>query len=514
MKGQQRGKPAGDATLDAAHDDAPPRPSALIESLRAFGYTLQTALADLIDNSIAARARNVWLDTEWDGHSSRIMLLDDGDGMTEAQLLEAMRPGSQSPLEDRAAHDLGRFGLGLKTASFSQCRCLTVASKQGKGPPAVRRWDLDFVRDTNQWWVLKSPTERSADQIDRLAGLTHGTLVVWEQLDRAIGLEGAESEGAAGIDDLKKHFNHAIAREVKPHLAMVFHRFIDGDAPRLTIHINGSKLAAWDPFQKHSARITWPAEPVSYRAGIVVRPKPFVMPHKDKLTSEEHRAMAGPAGWNAQQGFYVYRKKRLLVAGSWLGLGFTKDEHVKLARIQLDMPDGTDSEWSIDVKKSTASPPPAIRDGLARVARLAREKAEDVYRHRAGRGAHRAPTEIIRIWRELTRNGRRAYRLNRDHALLTRALELPKQHRPAVEALLKVIEETVPVHEIWLDQAKDGDNAAIPFASTSEKEILAIVEQLYLSLREQNYRPEEARRRLEQYEHIGNYPHLIARMKD
>ena len=105
----------------------------MIESLRAFGYTLETALADLIDNSIAAGAKNVWLDTEWDGHQSRITLLDDGRGMTEEQLLEAMRPGSQSPLEDRAAQDLGRFGLGLKTASLSQCRCLTVASKKAKG---------------------------------------------------------------------------------------------------------------------------------------------------------------------------------------------------------------------------------------------------------------------------------------------------------------------------------------------------------------------------------------------
>lgn len=506
--------PQSSDSSDEPHDEAPPRPSALIESLRAFGYTLQTAIADLIDNSITAGAKNVWLDAEWDGHNSRIILLDDGKGLDEDQLVEAMRPGSQSPLEDREADDLGRFGLGLKTASLSQCRCLTVASKMPRGKVVTRRWDLDYVRKHDRWWILQSPTDRSVDQIARLSKHAQGTLVIWEQLDRAIGLDGVEREDGETMAELKKHFNATVARKVKPHLAMVFHRFIDGDAPKLTIHINGTKLAAWDPFSKHNARIALPPEPISYRSGIVVRPKAYIMPHKDKLTADEYLAMGGPEGWSVQQGFYIYRKKRMLVAGSWLGLGFNRDEFVRLARIQLDMPEGTDADWNIDVKKSTASPPPAIRDGLTRVARLARASAEDVFRHRAGRGSHAVPAEIVRIWREVSERGKKAYRLDRDHALYKRVLDVPKEFRPAVEALLKVIEETVPVHQIWLDQAKDAENTAVPFAGASDSEVTGIIHQLYLALRAQNYKPEDARGRLEQYECFFNYPHLIRSQKD
>lgn len=502
--------------MEPPHDDAPPRPSALIESLRAFGYTLQTALADLIDNSVAAGATNVWLDAEWDGAKSRITLLDDGRGMSEEELLEAMRPGSQSPLEDRELTDLGRFGLGLKTASFSQCRCLTVASRPAKGPVAVRRWDLDFVRDTNQWWVLKTPTENSADQLKRLEKMRQGTLVIWEQLDRAIGLEGTELPDGAALEELRKHFLHAISKDVKPHLAMVFHRFLEGDARRMTIHVNGTRLDGWDPFRKHAARQALPEEPIQARGGVVIRPKAYVMPHKDRLTAAEHTQLAGPAGWNAQQGFYVYRKKRLLVAGSWLGLGFTKDEHMKLARIQLDIPESGDPDWSIDVKKSSANPPPAVRSALTRLAKLAREKADDVYRHRAGKGpGSKAREELVRIWTEVKRkNGKRSYRIKRDHPLVARALATPKEFAPAIEALLCVIEETLPVDRIFHEESKEPDASPVPFEGVPDREIVRVIEQVYQGLRDQGYPPAAARQRLLEFEYLCQYGKIIAELKD
>ena len=116
-------------TLEPFYDLTQPEPAALVESLRAFGYSLRTAIADLVDNSITAKSKNIWVHFEWNGAGSRITIKDDGDGLTEAALVTAMRPGNQSPLDDRAPKDLGRFGLGLKTASFSQCRRLTVVSK-------------------------------------------------------------------------------------------------------------------------------------------------------------------------------------------------------------------------------------------------------------------------------------------------------------------------------------------------------------------------------------------------
>jgi hypothetical protein len=238
------------------------------------------------------------------------------------------------------------------------------------------------------------------------------------------------------------------------------------------------------------------------------------MPHKDKLTFEEHRSLAGPAGWNAQQGFYVYRKRRLLVAGSWLGLGITKDEHFKLARIQLDIPDSADADWSIDVKKSTAHPPPRVRDHLQRVAKLTLEKAEDVYRHRAGKGRRKGSEEIVRIWKQITKSGKTSYRIDRDHPLVLRALTVPTQFRPAIDALLRVLEETIPIHQIWLDESKKGEAAAEPFRGAGDKEIRAIVEEIYRALRGQGWPPDAARKRLEQFEYVCEFPEIVAEMKE
>ena len=108
--------------LSAAAEEAAPIPSALVNSLRAFGYALDTAVADLIDNSITAHARRIDIRFDWNSGAPRISLTDDGDGMPEIELVAALRLGAINPAELRAADDLGRFGLGLKTASFSQAR--------------------------------------------------------------------------------------------------------------------------------------------------------------------------------------------------------------------------------------------------------------------------------------------------------------------------------------------------------------------------------------------------------
>src|SRR6267154_4830291 len=130
-------------------DLAPPQAASLVESLRAFGYEVPTALADLVDNSITADARHIWIDFHWDGSDSIITVTDDGNGMTPEGLVAAMRPGSQNPRDDREPHDLGRFGLGLKTASFSQCRRVTVRTRARGSEPATRCWDLDHIARVN-----------------------------------------------------------------------------------------------------------------------------------------------------------------------------------------------------------------------------------------------------------------------------------------------------------------------------------------------------------------------------
>ncbi len=124
---------------------AEPEASSMIETFRAIGYSVETAIADIIDNSITAGAKNIWIDYDWKGSNTTLSILDDGTGMNNEQLIQAMRPGSRNPLEERSSNDLGRFGLGLKTASFSQSRKFTVFSKAKGYRPVFWTWDLDYV---------------------------------------------------------------------------------------------------------------------------------------------------------------------------------------------------------------------------------------------------------------------------------------------------------------------------------------------------------------------------------
>ena len=365
------------------YDIAEPKAEAMIHSLRAFGYDLSTALADLIDNSIAADAKNVWLEFYWNGASSTIATYDDGDGMSDAELLAAMRPGSRSPLAKRDPADLGRYGLGLKTASFSQAKRVTIGAKQGDAA-AVRCWDLDYVTQCGGWRLLRQGSETFVHRaLPRLSAQASGAVVFWEVMDR-ITPEGTDTSS----DKAQARF-YQRAEQVKAHLAMVFHRFLDprenvGRAP-LKIWLNGQPVTAWDPFlsnEKATQLLTEEAVPL---LGIRLTVKPYVLPHHSKISQETHKRASGVRGWNGQQGFYVYRNRRLLAAGTWLGLGFQQEEHYKLARIQLDIPNHMDAEWEIDVKKSRATPPHAIQQELKRLATATRSKAAAVYRHR---GAH------------------------------------------------------------------------------------------------------------------------------
>jgi Histidine kinase-, DNA gyrase B-, and HSP90-like ATPase len=340
-------------TSESMYDIAAPRASAMIESLRAFGYNLQTAIADLIDNSISAGARNVWLSFCWDGASSHMSIRDDGFGMTEMQLISAMRPGSQSPLEKRDPDDLGRFGLGLKTASFSQCRRLTVASRSENHEVAIRQWDLDYVIQVDDWRLLHTPAEGSAQKLNDLGNMPHGTIVLWECLDRIV--DRAKTNDQKAQDDFLE-----TVEVVENHLAMVFHRFLE-ERDRLKIWINHHPVEPWNPFLLDAqATQILPLETLNFR-GETVRVQPYILPHHSKIDLDSYNKAAGLNGWNAQQGFYVYRSERLLVAGDWLSLGYHKDEHCKLARIQVDLPNSMDSDWNIDIKKSRARPPAPLK---------------------------------------------------------------------------------------------------------------------------------------------------------
>jgi hypothetical protein len=486
------------------YDLARPEAASLIESLRAFGYELPTALADLVDNSITAEARHVWIDFFWAGAESVISIADDGRGMTAKRLVSAMRPGSQSPLQTRAPADLGRFGLGLKTASFSQCRSLSVRSRTSGGETATRRWDLDHVARVNEWQLLRAADSLAEPHFARLKDLPSGTAIVWQNLDRLVAGDSANSEKQ------QQRFLQR-AQAVRSYLGMVFHRLI-GKAG-VEILLNDHAIPSWDPFLEHEAA-TQPLFTTKLRhGGSDITVQPFVLPHHSKVTKNVHEAAAGPRGWNAHQGFFVYRNRRLIVPGDWLGFGWAKEEHYKLARIRVDIPNSLDLDWDIDVTKSKASPPRALRDELRHIAERARSDAKRVYSHRGARLSPASESERTFLWQPMAKHDKTFYRINREHPLVKQA-SVVSQDRATYNALLRLIEETVPLPHITITNSEHPNTLPGPFERSTDHQILEVMEETYRSLITSGYGSDDALNRMRTIWPFELFPALLETLKE
>jgi hypothetical protein len=486
--------------------NAPPKAGAMLEALRGLGYSTATALADIIDNSIAANASKVDILFKWNGKQSVISVLDDGSGMNDCELDLAMRLGERNPIIERQSHDLGRFGLGLKTASFSQCRRLTVASRKA-GNLNCLRWDLDVLAacEDDGWHLLEGPDENSMGFLAPLyATQDAGTIVLWEIPDRIITPGFCEQDFLDLIDRVERH------------LAMVFHRFISGS--RLQISINGKRVEPWDPFlTRHPATWSSPTERILKEYG-AVEVRCHVLPHKDRMETRDHDSAAGPDGWTAQQGFYVYRNERLLVSGSWLGLGrgrsWTKEEAHRLARIRLDIPNTADAEWKIDVRKSSARPPVSIRERLTRLAEDTRDRARRVFAHRGQplRTGNNEP--LAQAWRTEHFKGGIRYRIDPEHPVIKSVLEDAGAIEPQIRAMLRIIEETIPVQRIWLDTTEARETPRTGFAGdpSAVETVLSVV---YGSMvLRKGIPPAQAKALLLNMNPFNNYPDLISKLPD
>lgn len=485
-------------------DIVTPRADALMESLRATGYSLPDAVSDLIDNSIYAGAGNIWLDFHWAGKSSWVTILDDGCGMSEAELISAMRVASRSPTESREPSDLGRYGLGLKTASISQAKSLTVASRNATigSRASIRRWDLDHLAESESWQLLRLSDGHDLPGLKRLLNLEHGTLVVWEKLDRLVG-DAAPEDAAAQSQFLDR------LRLLEHHLGMVFHRFLSG-RERICIWINDGIVRPWDPFlSDESATQRLPSENLG-RPDTPIHVVPYVLPHHSRLSREKHRRAGGTAGWNAHQGYYIYRNRRLILPGDWLGLGFQKEEHYKLARIQVDLPNSFDHEWDIDVRKSKARPPLSMQAQLKRIAKYVRKRAVEVYRHRGKTIARGKGSSPVFVWKSRMKAKKRSYVINRSHPLVKDALDSASVNRGQLQRILRLLEEYVPIQQIWIDMAEGDDELhSRPFETAADKEIEAMIRAFYSAFIKAGMTHDEAINRLGSTEAIGDRFELI-----
>jgi len=483
----------------------------MLESLRGLGYSTASALADIIDNSISASATSVEIQFKWEGQSSSIYVLDNGFGMNDQELESSMTLGDKNPLDTRPSHDLGRFGMGLKTASFSQCKRLTVASKK-QGFTCCLRWDLSILTSKPEmgWILFEGPEPGSENLTQKLDYLDHGTIVIWELLDRIVTESFTVNDFLNLMDD-----------QVEPHLAMVFHRLIAGSNPKLRLNLNGKKVEGWDPFLSGHPAKPW-TSPIQRRRTSFgeIEVQCHVLPHKDKLSDSEYEINGGPAGWNAQQGFYVYRNQRLLVAGGWLGLGqpraWNREEPHRLGRIRLDIPNSADADWKIDVKKSVARPPVALRPWLMGMANDTRERARRVFAFRGSPTNVNTGIPIEQAWKvERLSKGVR-YRIDATHPSIAVVLDdATSTHKDLIISMLRVIEETVPVQKIWLDTTENKDTPVTSFASSSDEAILKVMNTLYKNLVvRKGMVIEDAKARIASTDPFQNFPHLISQLSD
>lgn len=422
------------------YEEAFPNPKNLIHALRDIGYSLETALADIIDNSITAQASEVHIYILFQMQDSYIAIVDNGIGMNTEELRNAMNLGSFDPLLERGHKDLGRFGLGLKTASFSQSSKLTVVSKQDNAINA-RCWDLEHVSNTKKWEVAVYNVDQIR-QISKLEALgKSGTLVLWEKLDRLIDTGSKRNPEDIFWEKID------VARE---HLGLVFHRYLSGEAglKKLSIFINGDSVAPFDPFE--GAGKHFPEEAIGK-----IKIQAYLLPHQSKTTAEQYKKLEGRNGYMKSQGFYVYRNSRLMIHGTWFRLA-KQTEATKLARVKIDLPNSEDFLWSIDVKKSRATPPEAIRSELKRTIEKITSSSTRVYKNR---GARISKKGYVPIWTEQHQHNEKSYKINYENPLISSLLNsLDTETERKVKEVLSIVESTLPLDSIFADLATEPEN--------------------------------------------------------
>ncbi len=448
-----------------------PHAKMLLVALRSVGYTNETAIADILDNSISGAATEIELYFDWDNR--RIIIADNGFGMDYQELMDAMEIGSADPNEMRPSEDLGRFGLGMKTASFSMAKKLLVISKKNS-TISNAEWNLNTVASEDKWEISEydeseiSMILESIDTYTQYNNWKQGTLIIISELDRLID--------ETNIEKSKKNF-YKMIRNIKSHIAITFHRFMEEDA--LKISVNGNKLEAWNPFWIKSPATMELAREELFDGKNEVVVEPYILPHKSKYNSEEEfKEAAGVKDWRGHQGFYVYRNRRLLVYGTWFGK-FKKEPAYNLARIKLDMSADSDFEWDIDIKKSKATLPVAIEEQITQIAYLAIEKSVAVYNSRGvyNRKNTSNNTSLKYVWEQRKNiSGNYMFYLNKKHPMLLKILSgMDENAQKELKTYLSLVESYSPT---MLSGVMDKETDFVVSDEDKKREILNIQEKI------------------------------------
>ena len=436
----------------------PPDPKRIMDGLRDTGYNFNTAIADIIDNSIAANATTI--DISIDCNPQKVLtvyIADNGHGMDDNALVNAMKYGSEKR-DDPSS--LGKFGLGLKTSSTAFCRCLSVISR-GKDDDTVRKvqWDLDYIAHTNDWKLKKFTVNSDEKEIlDAVANGGTGTLVIWEEIDRLLKVYSNKSSAQSAL-------NKAI-NGLSFHISMIFQRFLDHSDTRdrnVTIILNGKNVIAWDPFCLNEPDTEKLVEqeiivemPDGTESSFLIRA--YMIPRRDDFSTVQARDSARVS--NDMQGFYVYRENRLIHHSDWLGM-FTKEPHMSLLRVEFSFDHTLDEAFNVDIKKSRILLNEEIINYVKnQVMPAPRRAAEDRYRKGTkskiadqARDAHAASNKNIDEKAESVEESRTEVtgddevKITNQHGSFSHKITIRSATKPGQYRVLPV--ETLPDGQLW-----------------------------------------------------------------
>lgn len=398
----------------------------LLDTMGYGSYSIQTAIADIVDNSITAKAHTIEINFVWEEEHPYVEIKDDGYGMSSKELENAMIFSGKGTKDFREEDDLGKYGLGMKTASMYACRCLTVISKKEGFPITSKMLDRDIVDEQEKWVGLNLDFSPELNKLD----LKKGTIVRWDKL----------SFIEKGINSKNYFFKHV--RDVHDHLAITFHRFIEKG---LIMKINGNIVEPWNPICQHEATTKFDSQKLIYHDA-QVNVSSYILP--SSLSCNENEVDYIYRG-NAlkYQGFFVYRNDRLLVDGGWLNIqkGNTKlstHQSYNAVRIIVDIPTSLDSSFKVDFTKSTLQFPIEIEEQLYKIATKVRKKAKELSRKRTYTPL-KPGEKLEEIWKVKRTGDDYSFSINKNHPLIKRLTK--NMDNKDLSDLIKILSKTVPL---------------------------------------------------------------------
>lgn len=444
-----------------------PDPERIVNGLRDTGYNFNTAIADIVDNSIAANATKVNIEVNMDPNKNiRVYIADNGCGMDLDGLKNAMKYGSKERTEKNS---LGKFGLGLKTASTAFCKKFSLLSRTAEEMELRKvQWDLDYIAAKGSW-MLQFPTieEDEEEMLNMVAGEGSGTLLVWDRLDRLMKdyktLKNAQKGLVKILDDLKFH------------LSMVFQRYIDVNdtrAKNVEIVVNTDTIKAWDPFCTKEERTETLQEedvPVDMPDGsqALFHISAYIIPKKGEFSSIEAEKEA--RGSNDFQGIYVYRENRLIHSGDWFGF-MKKEPHFSLLRVDFSFDYKMDELLSVDIKKSRILLIGELAQYIINFLGAPRREAEKRYRdkenkavHEKGENAHILSNQNIDSKApdleesKITPKGEDSAEISNNNGTFTKTISIKSNVDPKQNRVIPV--PTIEGNALWEPALADGKHA-------------------------------------------------------